>query len=81
MSSKFIKILLKIIRTAQTDKNNDILIIEYCIDNFDKFNEYSKRILWLISLYKPSQEQIQAIANIFDFSVIQFQKAFQRINI
>ena len=75
---KIHKDLLKIIRTAQTDKNNDILIIEYCIDNFDKFNEYSKRIiLWLISLYKPSQEQIQAIANIFDFSVIQFQKAFQ----
>lgn len=72
------KDLLKIIRTLQTDKRIDLLIIEYCFENADKFNEYSKRItLWLISLYKPTLEQIQRLAKRFNFCAIQFQKTFQ----
>ena len=75
---KIHKDLLKLIRTAQTDKGIDLLIIEYCTENAEKFNEYSKRIvLWLISLYKPAPEKIQPIAEIFKFCVIQFQKTFQ----
>ncbi|WP_410487659.1 tyrosine-type recombinase/integrase [Acinetobacter baumannii] len=75
---KIHKDLLKLIRTAQTDKGIDLLIIKYCTENAEKFNEYSKRIiLWLISLYKPASEKIQPIADLFKFCVIQFQKSFQ----
>lgn len=51
---KIHKDLLQLIRTSQTDQSIDALIIKYCIENTNKFNEYSKRVaLWLISLYKP----------------------------
>ena len=73
---KIHKDLLKYIRTMQTD--NYSLIIDYCIENFDKFNDYSARIvLWLISLYKPTREKIQPLAEIFKFTVSQFEKSFQ----
>ena len=43
------------------------VIIEYCTENAEKFNEYSKRIvLWLISLYKPAPEKILLLGNILD---------------
>ncbi|MHA3116570.1 site-specific integrase [Acinetobacter sp. ANC 4635] len=72
------KDLLKLIRTHQTDQSIDVLIINYCTKNADKFNEYSKRIaLWLISLYKPTQEKIQYLSEYWGFCIIQFQKTFQ----
>ncbi len=76
---KIHKDLLQLIRTTQTDQSIDALIIEYCLENADKFNEYSKHIaLWLISLYKPALEQIQPLAERFNFCVNKFQKAFQK---
>lgn len=76
---KIHKDLLQLIRTLQTDQSIDALIIKYCIENTNKFNEYSKRVaLWLISLYKPALEQIKPLAERFNFCVNQFQKAFQQ---
>ncbi|WP_180025037.1 tyrosine-type recombinase/integrase [Acinetobacter sp. YH1901134] len=76
---KIHKDLLQLIRTSQTDQSIDALIIKYCIENTNKFNEYSKRVaLWLISLYKPALEQIKPLAERFNFCVNQFQKAFQQ---
>ena len=76
---KIHKDLLQLIRTPQTDQSIELLIIKYCLENTDKFNEYSKRIaLWLISLYKPTQDQIKLLAERFNFCVNQFQKAFQQ---
>lgn len=73
------KDLLKLIRTTQTDKSIDTLIIEYCLENADRFNEYTKRIvLWLISLYKPNLEKTQSLADHFGFCIHQFQKSFQQ---
>lgn len=72
------KDLLKLIRTHQTDQSIDVIIINYCTENADKFNEYNKRIaLWLISLYKPTQEKIQYLSEYWEFCIIQFQKTFQ----
>lgn len=76
---KIHKDLLQLIRTPQTDQSVDALIIKYCIENTNKFNEYSKRVaLWLISLYKPELEQIQQLAENFNFCANQFQKSFQQ---
>lgn len=76
---KIHKDLLQLIRTSQTDQSIDALIIEYCLENTSKFNEYSKHIaVWLISLYKPALEKIQPLAERFNFCVNQFQKAFQQ---
>jgi hypothetical protein len=76
---KIHKDLLQLIRTSQTDQSIDALIIKYCLENTNKFNEYSKRVaLWLISLYKPELEQIQPLAERFNFCVNQFQKSFQQ---
>lgn len=76
---KIHKDLLQLIRTPQTNQNIDVLIIKYCLEQTNKFNEYSKRIiLWLISLYKPAREQISLLAENFNFCVNQFQKSFQQ---
>ena len=76
---KIHKDLLKLIRTIKTDQSIDVLIIKYCVENNEKFNEYSKRIaLWLISLYKPTPEKTQPLVEHFNFCVNQFQKAFQQ---
>ncbi len=76
---KIHKDLLQLIRTTQTDQSIDALIIKYCIENTNKFNEYSKRVaLWLISLYKPELEQIQSLAERLNFCTSQFQKSFQQ---
>ena len=49
---KIHKDLLQLIRTPQTDQSVDALIIKYCIENTNKFNEYSKRVaLWLSSAF------------------------------
>lgn len=75
---KIHKDLLKLIRTTQTDQGIEILIINYCTDHAVTFNEYSKRIaLWLISLYKPTSENIQHLSEYWGFCAIQFQKTFQ----
>lgn len=76
---KIHKDLLKLIRTIKTDQSIDVLIIKYCVENNEKFNEYSKRIaLWLISLYKPTPEKTQPLVEHFNFCVNQFQKEFQQ---
>lgn len=71
--------LLKLIHSTQPQQKIEILIIQYCIENSDKFNEYTKRIvLWLISLYKPSAELIQKLAEYFEFNLNEFQKICQQ---
>ncbi|WP_151710929.1 tyrosine-type recombinase/integrase [Acinetobacter brisouii] len=75
---KIHKDLLQLIRTTQTNQSIELLIIKYCLENADKFNEYNKRIaLWLISLYKPTQDQIELLAERFNFCANQFHKTFQ----
>jgi integrase len=76
---KIHKDLLQLIRTPKSDQSIDVLIIKYCLENTDQFNEYSKRIaLWLISLYKPAQDQIKLLAERFNFCINAFQKSFQQ---
>ncbi len=73
------KDLLQLIRTTQSNQSIYVLIIEYCIKNADNFNEYSKRVtLWLISLYKPTLEQIQPLAECFSFCTDKFQKSLHQ---
>ena len=56
------KNLLKIMRTS-TDQGTAKLIIDFCLRHQEQFNEFSKRIiLWLISLYRPSSEQIKKLS-------------------
>lgn len=72
------KNLLKLIRISTTKQPILELIIEFCLINKEKFNEYSKRImLWLISLYQPNSEQLKKLAAIFDFDTIKYIKSFQ----
>ncbi len=72
------KNLLKIIRTSSTDQPIAELIIDFCLRHQEQFNEFSKRIiLWLISLYRPSSEQIKELSTTFDFDTTQYTKAFQ----
>ena len=72
------KNLLKIIRTSSTDQPIAKLIIDFCLRHQEQFNEFSKRIiLWLISLYQPSSEQIKELSATFDFDTTQYTKAFQ----
>ena len=72
------KNLLKLIRISTTKQPIFELIIEFCLINKDKFNEYSKRImLWLISLYQPNSEQLKKLTAIFDFDTIKYIKSFQ----
>lgn len=71
------KNLLKIMRTS-TDQGTAKLIIDFCLRHQEQFNEFSKRIiLWLISLYRPSSEQIKKLSATFDFDTTQYTKAFQ----
>lgn len=71
------KNLLKIMRTS-TDQGTAKLIIDFCLRHQEQFNEFSKRIiLWLISLYRPSSEQIKELSTTFDFDTTQYTKAFQ----
>lgn len=64
---KIHKDLLKIISTVKTDQLIVDLIIHYCLENQSNFNEYTQRlVLWLISLYKPSLEQILPLADPFN---------------
>src|SRR5690606_10088692 len=54
------KNLLKIIRTSSTEQPIAELISDFCLRHQEQFNEFSNRIiLWLISLYRPSSEQIK----------------------
>lgn len=70
--------MLKIIRTSSTDQPIAELIIDFCLRHQEQFNEFSKRIiLWLISLYRPSSEQIKELSTTFDFDTTQYTKAFQ----
>ncbi|MHA3097455.1 site-specific integrase [Acinetobacter brisouii] len=72
------KNLLKIIRTSSMEQPIAELIIDFCLRHQEQFNEFSKRIiLWLISLYRPSSEQIKELSATFDFNTIQYTKAFQ----
>ena len=72
---KIHKDLLKIIRLRQTDAPIYQLMIDYCMENAKLFNEYSKRItLWLISLFKPPQEDIDLLAQRFDCCATIFAK-------
>lgn len=72
------KNLLKIIRTSSTEHSIAELIIEFCLTYQAQFNEFSKRIiLWLISLYRPSTEQIKELVTIFDFDIDKYTKSFQ----
>ena len=72
------KNLLKIIRTSSTEQPIAELIIDFCLRHQEQFNEFSKRIiLWLISLYRPSSEQIKKLSATFDFDTTQYTKAFQ----
>lgn len=78
---KIHKDLLQLIRTKKSDQSIDVLIIKYCLENSEKFNVYSKRIaLWLISLFKPAQDQIKLLADRFNFCESTFQKSFQQYN-
>ena len=71
------KNLLKIMRTS-TDQGTAKFIIDFCLRHQEQFNEFSKRIiLWLISLYRPSSEQIKKLSAAFDFDTTQYTKAFQ----
>lgn len=75
------KDLLQLIRTTQSNQSIYVLIVEYCIKNADNFNEYSKRVtLWLISLYKPTLEQIQ-LAECLVFAQINFKNHCIKINL
>ncbi|MDM1764323.1 MULTISPECIES: site-specific integrase [unclassified Acinetobacter] len=72
------KNLLKMIRTSSTEQPIAELIIDFCLRHQEQFNEFSKRIiLWLISLYRPSSEQIKKLSATFDFDTTQYTKAFQ----
>ncbi|GAA5012364.1 hypothetical protein GCM10023206_21130 [Acinetobacter puyangensis] len=76
--TKVHKDFLKIISIKHTDTALDLLIIDYCIQNFSIFNEFTQRIaLWLISLYQPSSEKIHQLSKLFKFSESQFRKSFQ----
>src|SRR5690606_4424752 len=72
--------LLKLIHSTHSQQKIEILIIQYCIENSNKFNEYTKRIvLWLISLYKlPPAELMQKLAEYFEFDINEFQKICQQ---
>lgn len=72
------KNLLKIIRTSTTEHPIAELIINFCLHHQERFNEFSKRIvLWLISLYRPSLEQVKELLTNFDVDITQYIKSFQ----
>lgn len=72
------KHLLKIIRTSSTEQPIVELIIDFCLIHQNQFNEFSKRIiLWLITLYRPSSEQIKELVATFDIDTAQYTKSFR----
>lgn len=71
------KNLLNLIRTSTTEQPIAELIIDFCLRNKELFNEFSKRIvLWLISLYRPSSEQVKDLITNFDVDIAQYIKSF-----
>ena len=78
---KIHKDLLKIIRTEKTEHKIEQLIINYVSNNLEKFNPFSQRIiLWLISLYKPSNIDVEKILKYFNVVPKLFEKTFVHHN-
>ena len=75
---KIHKDMLNLIRKSKTSANIPQLMIDYCLEHADQFNEFSKRmVLWLISLYQPQMEKVKQLAACFNFTADQFEKSFK----
>lgn len=75
---KIHKDVLKIISLSKTDRPIVELLIDYCLDQHANFNEYTQRLaLWLISLYRPTLQQLSTLAEQFNCSAQQIYNSFR----